>query len=294
MIIKKHLLRRIEQKESFIFNPHQKALLVAISDIHWGAKGFARSHFENTIHWAVDRGCYFLGIGDYLNFASLTQRAIMSMLRDETKEDIDKKVRADADDLLKVLAPTKGRWIGMVEGNHTWSFDDHTNIEQYLCGHLGADYLGTSGLIRLQFEDAPGKRSDTEIIVFAHHGKTSSAKTVGGHLNAPENVLKWLFVDLCLMGHDHSKVPGPSDMVYITPDNKLVHKTRIAARTGGYLKGYEGKPPQKLTEPASHSAGNYVEEGLMPPSSIGSLCFSLGYEKIDGSRYYRPVIHGSF
>ena len=294
MIIKRFTLKPIKPKVPFKFNSNQRALLMPISDIHFGAKECAESHLKSTIQWGVDRGCYFIGLGDFLNFASLTQRSIMAMLRDDSRAKIDEGVRRDADKLLEILKPTAGRWIGLLEGNHTWHFEDGTNIEQYLCQRLGCDYLGTSSLIRLQFEDAPKNHPEADIILFAHHGKTSAARTIGGHLNAPEQVLKWLFADLALQGHDHSKVPGLSDMVYLTPDNVLVHKTRIAARTGGYLKGYDGKPPQKLSEPAAKSAGNYVEQALLPPSSIGSLCFSLGFEPVQQSKYYRPTIHGSF
>lgn len=295
MIIKKHVLKKLTQKEPLVFQPNQRALLMPVGDIHFGAKGCANNHLKSTIQWAVDRGCYYVGIADFLNFASLSQRQIMAMLREDSREAIDASVRADADRLYEeVLKPTAGHWLGMVEGNHTWYFEDGTNIEQYLCKLLKCDYLGTSSIIRLQFEDAPKNHPEADVLVFVQHGKTSSAKTTGGHLNAPEQILKWMFVDLVFMGHDHSKVAGPSDMIYITPDNVLVHKTRVAARTGGYLKGYEAKTPQPLDRPAADSAGNYVEQGLYPPSSIGSLCFSLGYEKIDGSRYYRPTIHGSF
>ena len=127
----------------------------------------------------------------------------------------------------------------------------------------------------------------------ACHGKGGSAQTIGGHLLAPEKILKWIDADIVLMGHDHSKVPGPSDRIYSTPDGVLCHRTNIVARTGGYLKGYEGRKPLKLGLPATDSEGSYVEKRLYPPSSIGSLCFSLGYEQIDNSKYFKPVIHYS-
>ena len=174
-----------------------------------------------------------------------------------------------------------------------WKFGDETSIEQYLCEQLDADFLGDASLIRLRFDDAPQNHPEADVLLFVHHGK-GAAQTVGGHLLAPEKVLKWIDADMMLLGHDHAKIPGPSDKIYLTPDNALVHKTCIVARTGGYLKGYEGKKPQPLGFPSADSEGSYVEKALLPPSSIGSLCFSLGYEKINDSRYYRPVIHGSF
>lgn len=294
MIIKKHILENIPQKVSFVFNEHQRNLLVPISDIHFGAASFSKSHFKSTIQWAVDRGAYFIGIGDPFNFTAASQQAILDMLRCEDKKKIGSFVRSMGYELAELLEPTIGHWIGMVGGNHTWPFEDGTTIDQFLCEQMKTHYLGTSALIRLRFADAPPKHPEADVVVFVHHGKSSSAQTIAGHLIAPERVIKFIDCDLILQGHDHSKISGPSDRLYLTPDNVLCHKTTIIARCGGYLKGYEGKKPQSNLLPASDSEGNYVEQKLLPPSTIGSQCFSLGYEKIEGSAYYKPCIHGSY
>jgi len=80
------------------------------------------------------------------------------------------------------------------------------------------------------------------------------------------------------MGHDHSKVNAPLDRLYRTRGGHLYHRTKILARTGGWMKTYEGKPPQEGR--AELSRGSYGEQGLFGPASLGAPVFSLGYKRM--------------
>jgi hypothetical protein len=137
-----------------------------------------------------------------------------------------------------------------------------------------------------------GKGPEGDTIVCCHHGKGSS-QTIGGQLNKPEQLLKYVSADLILMGHSHAKLVGSIDKINITPDGVMFHRTTLVARTGAFLKAYEGREPLPLKEPAYLSGGSYVERGAMMPSSMGGICFSIGTAGIDGSKYYRPVLHYS-
>jgi hypothetical protein len=263
-----------------------------VGDIHWGSMAFPLKHFKRSIEWAVDRGMNFIGMGDYLEFASDTQRVIMQGLRDSVRSDLHNGVKAKADGLLEVLAPTVGRWVGLLRGNHTWVFDDGTSIEQYLAKYLQTDFLGDSALIRLRATDAPVNHPEADTVVFLHHGK-GGGQSVGGQLNALEKTLKWMEADIVLMGHSHGKIAGGVDKLYLTPDGKLCSKESLVARTGAFLRGYAGKEPLPNTEPSLKSEGSYVEKGLFMPSCMGAICFSIGYEQIDNSKFYKPTIHYS-
>ena len=292
MITKRQILTKLPQVTPFSLSDQQKALLTPIGDIHWGSEGFPFRTFRESIKIAVDRGSYFLGMGDYLEFTSDSQRDMIDKLRSSVKKTLDDGVRAEADRLLEVLAPTRGRWVGMLRGNHTWLFEDRTSVEQYMCNALETDYLGDSSFIRLKMEDTPTNHPEAEVVVFAHHGK-GGGQTIGGQLNNPEKALKFMDADLVLMGHSHAKITGGLDRLLLTPDGVLSSRTVMAARTGAFLRAYAGIKPQPLTSISANSEGSYVEKGLFMPSCMGCITFSLGYEQISKSKFYRPVIHHS-
>jgi len=264
-----------------------------IGDIHYGVQDFPTNKLKTNIKWALDRGCIFLGMGDYFDFASSTQRSIMRSLREATAQQIDDATRTEADKLYEeILEPTKGRWLGLLEGNHRWTFQDATTVDQYLCSLLGCDFLGTSATIRVHLDKAPKGHYEADTVIFAHHGIGSSRK-IGGHLNRVEDLLAWIDADIYLMGHSHAKIFAPLDFQYITPDGVHTHRTKLIARTGSWYKGYASKGPLPLTTAAYMSRGTYIEQQAYMPTAMGSPCFGMGFEQIVGSKYYKPAIHGA-
>ena len=293
MIIKTVKLGFYPQIVPFEVVLNQHALCIPFGDTHFGVEDFPEHKVKTNIKWAIDRGAIFLGMGDYLDFASCTQRAIMGNLRESTHQQLDDAVKWKVDELFEnVLKPTVGLWLGLLEGNHRWTFKNGTSSDQYLCKLLGCDFLGTSTSIRVHPAGVPKQHPEADTIIFAHHGVGSSRK-VGGHLNRVEDLLAWIDADIYLMGHTHAKIFAPTDFQYITPDGIHTHRTKLIARTGSWYKGYSSHTPLKLTEPAYKSRGNYVEQQLYSPSALGNPCFGIGFEQIHGSRYFKPAIHGS-
>jgi hypothetical protein len=219
----------------------------------------------------------------------------MAPMRDETRMIIAEKVTDMIEQLTAILEPTRGRWIGLLEGHHRFEFLDGTSSDQLLCEKLGCDFLGTSTMITLRFKGVPIDRPEAFPIIFAHHG-ISTSRTMGGQLHRLEDLLKWQpETDIFLMAHSHAKITGTVDAQKLTPPPEciLYHETKIAARTGGWLKQYNAIRPQLLSLPAVKSRGTYVEEKLFSPTALGGLCFGIGYGRISGSGLYRPTIHYS-
>jgi hypothetical protein len=108
-----------------------------------------------------------------------------------------------------------------------------------------------------------------------------------------ENLLEWVDADIYLMGHTHAKVAAPIDYQTITPDGVHTHRTRMLARTGSWFKGYSSTGPYEANEAARLSRGNYVEQKAYTPTALGSPVFGLGFERISGSKYYKPSLHCS-
>lgn len=297
MIIKKVNIQPIKQEVEFILAKNQQMILMPLGDIHYKPdKDFPVKKLQQHVQWGLDRGAWFLGMGEYLDFTSASQRKLLHPLRDHQKEIIDDFVLKMAQDLYEVLEPSRGRWIGMLEGDHRWEFTSKNlagrSCDQYLCELLECDFLGTSSFIRLHSKDAPKSHPEADCLVYAHHG-IGSSRTQGGHLHRVEDLLKWVNADIYLMGHSHGKASAPIDRQEISPDGIHYHRTKLIARTGAWLQAYLSKKPQPLTHPAGISRGTYQEQYAYTPSALGGICIGIGHEQIKDSRFYRPTIHCS-
>jgi len=134
-----------QPKQTFQLTPHQKMLLMPIGDVHAFSDGWPEQRFKDHIQWGVDRGAYFLGMGEYIDFTSATQRLILDDLRESQKQTIDRLIGYDVERLGKLMAPSKGRWLGMLEGHHYHQYTDGTTSDQHLCRLLDAPFLGCAG-----------------------------------------------------------------------------------------------------------------------------------------------------
>lgn len=290
MIYKVYETKRYRQKIPMVLAVNQQLLLMPIGDIHFGSNGFPLERFKTHIEWGMDRGATFIGMGEYLDFTSASQRGIIGQLRDEPRKQMDEKVHQLIDELGEILKPTVGHWIGLIEGDHRWEFRNSISADQYLCQFLGCDFLGTSALVRLKMGIPHHPEADT--ILYVHHG-IGSSRTAGGHLHRVEDLLKFIDADIYLMGHSHAKLVSPIDRQHISPDGIHYHRTKVIGRTGAWLLGYLSHEPLGLEEPAFESRGSYVEQKAYVPSSLGGLCIGIGHELIHESSYYRPTIHTS-
>lgn len=282
----------VKQKEPFILATNQKVLLYTVGDVHYGDEGCAEGCFVETLKWAMDRGAYFIGVGDYMDTMAYSQRKILAPLRDDTKKQVDEAVRGTLDKFIDLIGFTKGRWIGMVRGNHYWEFIDRTNSDQYLCEAFKCPYLGTMAMVRIIPKDMPKGHPEASSTICVHHG-VGQAQLIGTHLHRLEHQLKWLDADIYVMGHTHAKVAAPIDEQRISPDGVHYHRTKLLVRTGSWLKGYDSHEPLETDEPAYLSDGSYIEQKAYMPSSMGGACIGIGYEKIHRSQYYRPTVHFS-
>jgi hypothetical protein len=281
-----------QPKYSFKLTPHQQILLMPVGDVHAGSEGWPAQRFKDHIQWGIDRGAYFLGMGEYLDFTSTSQREVLRGLRDSQRRQIDDDRRGDVEKLYKPIETSTGRWLGLLEGDHYYEFLDGTTTDQYLCQLLKAPFLGTSTLFDVRLKSGRGNNGCT-VTIFAHHG-SGGGRRRGMHLHRVEDMMTIAEADIYLMGHSHSKISDPVDRLYRTPGGYLYHRTKILARTGGFLRGYVGRPPQD--GPAYKSRGSYVEAGAYSPSALGGLVLSLGYKRVvgtDGKDIIIPDLHMS-
>ena len=283
-------LGKYSPKTRFDLVKDQRALIMPIGDVHYGSRDWPLEKFKTHLDWGMERGSYFLGMGEYLDFLSHSQRALIGPMRDSAKELMDDMVKEKTLEFIDILKPTKGRWIGFLEGDHRWDFQDGSSVDQLIARYIGGHFLGTSALIRFKFDGVSRGHPEADCTVFCHHG-TGASQTQGGSLNKVENMLKAFDADVYLMGHVHSKLAAPIDQQQVTPDGIHTHRTKVIARTGAWLLGYASSEPLDLDKPAILSRGSYVEQKAFIPSALGGLAIGLGVEQIHGSKYYRPQIH---
>lgn len=247
-----------------------ETLVMPVGDIQWvgDEKEVALKMLQKHLQWGVDRGAYFIGMGDYIDTFSPSNRGRLSqaLLYDTAMKGVDKMALDLTDELfLAALSPSKGRWLGLLEGHHYHQFRDGGTSDQYLAQKLDAKFLGSSAYVRLMF--ASGTRRGS-VLIWAHHG-VGSGVSIAAPLNKLAPVMRGFEADIYIIGHFTSKDGKPIDRVEPVFRKKgnppiLVHRTKLLVASGGFMKGYVPGARQ-----GSVPRGNYVERGMMLPAALG-------------------------
>lgn len=249
-----------------------EALIMPVGDIQWtgGDEDVALEMLKKHITWGVEHGAYFIGMGDYIDTFSPSNRARLggAALYDSALKALDADAKARVDELYRAaLAPSRGRWLGLLEGHHYHEFRDRTTSDQLLASMLDAPFLGTNAYVKLGL--VTGGTSRGSAMIWAHHG-TGSGSTAGAALNRLERVTKSFDADIFLMGHQHTKDAKPIDYIRpVYPQSgrpHLVHATKMLVVTGSFLKGYI---VDRMDGPVER--GGYVEQKMLNPVALGGV-----------------------
>lgn len=270
-----------------------EVLILPVGDIQWAGdkRQVALGMLKRHIQWGVDNNAYFLGMGDYIDFMSPSNR---QRHRSAALYDTANQVIADkADELTQeiyqeALAPSKGRWLGLLEGHHFFETAGGTT-DQTLAGLLGAKFLGTSAFIRLQFTRG-SQDGSSSVLIWCHHG-VGAGQTPAAVLNKLKNIAAGFEADIYLMGHLPKKVVEVTDrLTSVWPVNTnpyTVHRTKVFAGTGGFMKGWV---PQGRQDGIPR--GGYPEQGMMPPASLGGIALRVRprWKSVGGREMWVPDI----
>lgn len=261
--------------------PLDETLIMPISDVQFGSAACDVDRFQRHVEWGVKNKVYFIGIGDYVDYASPSnRRRLRSLIAAEELYDITENTLDDAaqdhlERFQEILKPTRGRWLGLTRGHHYWEYADGTTSDMRLAGFLGCPFLGDCAIVNVKFIDPDrlerGHRKPPEMNIWAHHGRGN-----GTLQSAPLNKLErmanfWEDVDVFLLAHHHKKVTAKLQRIrpIFLPSgkHKLVHRNIIIAGTGGFLKGYMAGS----TDGKGRPSGTYVERGMMTPVALGGV-----------------------
>lgn len=271
---------------------NEDILIMPVGDIQWSGRDseVAMGMLQRHIAWGVERGAYFLGMGDYIDFMSPSNRLrqAQAALYDTALKTIDDKAHSLVEDLwLKALKPSRGRWLGLLEGHHYHEYRDGTTTDQELAKLLDAPFLGSSAFVRLMLQMTKTQRGG--VTIWCHHG-VGGGITLGAPLNKLERLLAAWEADIYLIGHHHKKVAGPIDRVEMVSGGngakpRLVHRTKIIACTGSFLKGYGTGDKQGGTP-----RGGYVEQKMLNPVALGGVLLKIRprWDAADRNSGWRP------
>ena len=255
--------------------PFEETLIIPLGDIQYGVAQCDVERLKRHVAWGAAReNAYFVGLGDYLDLASPSnrQRITNANLYDTPLNALDTQAQKQLEELQEILAPTKGRWLGLVSGHHFWKFQDGTTTDNRLSNFLGCPWLDACGIIQVRFTPPTNHVKTPSFRMFLHHGKGS-----GQMQAAPLNLLErfagsWEGVDVFLMGHQHKKVAAKLRRLYpeFGAHARLRHRNLIIGCTGSFLQSYEG------------GGGGYAERGMLGALAMGGLVIWARPRLIEG------------
>lgn len=239
--------------------------LVIFGDVHFGSPLCALDEFRRHIEWGRGQSnVYYLGMGDYQDLASATDRQCLTkVLRESSRESLEELYKELCDGFVKEFAFLKGRIVGLIEGNHYAEFLDGTTSTMRMCDQLKTAYLGCLGIVRLQFYEHLKPDRCVSLDICAHHGK-GAARLLGSSINTVQTLAEGVSADLYLMGHDHKRGCVPGSMVFLVQNDRtgemdVRERRQLFCRTGSFLKGFVD----------GHAS--YIADKALRPVDLGGL-----------------------
>lgn len=216
--------------------------LFIFGDVHRDSPLCAEERWKEFLAEAkAAKHALFLGMGDYLDNFSTSERSILSddRLHETTRKDLEAAGKRKVRELAREMGFMRGKLIGLLEGNHYATFANGTTSTQYLCECLGCRYLGVATFVRLVF--TKGKNHTLAFDIHAHHGKGAS-RLIGGSFNRVAQMFEHCDADLVVMGHDHKRgiIPAnPRLRLEMTVNGPVVKERQMwVARSGSFLAAY--------------------------------------------------------
>jgi hypothetical protein len=241
--------------------------LIPFGDVHRSSPMCHEEKWQEFLDWARSKApkrTYFLGMGDYDDLASASERIAFASpaIHESSIKTLENLYRSHTERLAKELKFMDGRLIGLIEGNHYAILPEGITSTQLLCQKLNAKYLGVSCFTRLAFQYSTRNCS---IDIWAHHGR-GAARLAGGSLNKVINMVEQAEADVYLMGHDHKKSVATMTRLKLADSGargSLSHRKILVARTGSFLKAYQdGK-------------ASYVADMNLNPADLGVVKIEL-------------------
>ena len=206
----------------------------------------------------------FLGTGDYIDFASPSNRKKLSNadLYDNTTMVLEDAVSHLTDLLFEAhLWPTADRWLGLVQGHHFGMVEPVYTSDEYLAfQHLHCPFLHSCALVRVLVRGPNGRHGAVRLWV--HHGEGS-----GDPIAKLQKIAAHFEADYYIMGHTTQRGIKPCAYVSDGIDGwgtpTLKDRIYWLISTGGWLRAY------------AEWNSDYAEKAMYAPAALGSPILTI-------------------
>lgn len=210
----------------------------------------------NTI--TITGNCDFAAMGDM-------KKIKHSDLHETTEERIDHMVQSDNAKIADLCKQMKGRLIGMIGGNHQYTFTTGKLSDEDLCERLQAKYLGWLSIIKLSLKIRNGFA--VSCYIFACHGQ-GGGKLLGTSINKIDDMTRIINnADIYVQGHDHKRSATPKTVLSVYDNSGnffLKQKRQYLVRSGSFQKSYE------------KDSSGFAQGRLMQPADLGAVRLNIG------------------
>lgn len=237
--------------------------LIPFGDVHKSSPMHDEERWQSFCDWGrTKKGAHFLGMGDYDDLASTSERMILTdrKLHESTFKTLEQLYLGNVKRFAKDIGFMKGRLLGLLGGNHYGEFQNGTTTDQKLCELMECRYLGVNSFLRVSFHNTKRPTSSMHLDIFAHHGR-GGGRTQGASLNPVDMMSQTAEADIYLMGDNHQKAVSLKTRLRLMGACPTVLKQRkiLLGRTGSFLKGYEEGSP------------SYIVDAQLPPTDLGVI-----------------------
>jgi hypothetical protein len=261
-------------REVKLDNFKDKIKLWCFGDVH----RFTKSCDEERWKWFLqsakstnDKNTYYLGLGDYMDFASTKEQKILRDAHSQTVEDFGAIVKDRNKTFAGEMEFMKPNILGLIDGNHGWTFQDGTTGTEDLAKRLDTLYLGWLCHYTMKVFLPSAKNKTVSIDIVACHGR-AGGKTAGASVNQLDDV-KNIFpvADLYIMGHDHQRLARPVSVLVPSYDNNnqryMKQKRQFLCRSGSFKKAY-------VPDNSGYEVGR-----LLRPADLGALQIEICFHR---------------
>lgn len=259
--------------------PWKPLLMMPLGDIQYDFPGGAADipRLKQTLAWGLEHDVWFLGMGDFTDFLSPSNRERLGQagLYDTASGIIDRAALRLEDELLEVLLPSKGHWLGFLQGHHYYPHEGGGTSDTRIAQILDAPFLGDCAILRLTFRDPHG--GSTNLKIWAHHGHGGGGSLPTAGLNKLyHQKVRYPSIRLFVMGHVPQLGHTVTDGLDVTDRGEplLVHEDTHYVLTGGFSRAY-----QQGSKYNGRAQGGYAEKAMMPPAVLGSALITLTPER---------------
>lgn len=232
----------------------------------------------------MDENTYFIGMGDYHDFASTREKKyLQQQVHESTQNTFDEIAEKHNRDFASEISFMRGRLLGLIEGNHSWVFKDGKTSTEDLAERMGTKDMGWLCHYTMLYKTTNGHITTNAVHFVLCHGK-AGGKTFGITINQVGD-LKSLFpvADVYCMGHDHQRAAQPISILIPLKCNggyEIKQKRQFLCRSGAFVKAYQ------------NGSDSYEVFRLYKPSDLGALKLVINFhreQKDSGDRHITDI-----